>query len=70
MRFLDWWRCRPALVRIPIAIAIMALGTCVFVATPTPGARASGSAAGLIYAIGLILLFTGPTDAQKRGYSD
>jgi hypothetical protein len=70
MRFLEWWRGRPAFIRIPIALAIMDLATCVFLAPPAPGTRGSGGAAGLIYAVGLILLFTGPTDAQKKGYHD
>jgi hypothetical protein len=70
MRFLEWWRWLPALIRIPVALVVMALATCVFLARPAPGSRGDGGAAGLIYAVGLILLFTGPTDAQKKGYHD
>ena len=70
MRFLDWWRCLPAWIRIPVALAICALATSLWLIRPAPGSRGGGAAAGLLYAIGLILLITGPTDAQKKGYHD
>ena len=70
MRFLDWWRRLPGFIRIPVALAILALATCAFLMPPGLGSRGSGGATGLLYAIGLILLFTGPTDAQKKGYHD
>jgi hypothetical protein len=67
---IDWWRRLPAFVRIPVAAAILVLATCVFLTPPVIGARGSGAFARWIYALGLILLFIGPTDAQKKGYHD
>lgn len=59
---MDWWRRLPALVRFPVAVMIILLATGLFAA----GLRA---AIGL-FAFGVVLLFTGPSDAQKMGYHD
>jgi len=66
----DWWRRLPALVRIPVAVAVILLATLVFVRPPGVDGRGNGAAVGLLFALGIILLFTGPTDAQKKGYHD
>jgi hypothetical protein len=67
---LDWWRRLPALIRIPVATAILLLSVCVFLTPPGITGRGSGGSAGLVFALGFILLITGPTDAQKKGYRD
>jgi hypothetical protein len=66
---LDWWRRLPAFIRYPIATAILLLSSWLFFQPPAPGSR-GGAGVALLYAIGLILFFTGPTDAQKKGYHD
>jgi hypothetical protein len=59
---MEWWRRLPALVRIPVAVAIMLFATGLFM---------SGLRAGIgIFALGVVLLFSGPSDAQKKGYHD
>lgn len=60
------WRRLPAVVRIPIALAIVALSSCSFVAQ----ASAARGGASLLFALGVIRLFAGPTAAQKMGYHD
>jgi hypothetical protein len=59
---MDWWRRLPALVRIPVAVATILIATGLF---------ASGLRAAIgLFALGVVLLFTGPSDAQKKGYPD
>jgi|HubBroStandDraft_6_1064221.scaffolds.fasta_scaffold19406_2 hypothetical protein len=59
---MDWWRNLPAFVRIPIALVVLFLAT---------GAFLAGLRAGIgLFAVGLILLMTGPSDARKKGYHD
>jgi hypothetical protein len=61
-RLMDWWRRLPALVRIPIAIGTISFATFLF---------ASGLRVAIgLFALGVVLLFSGPSDAQKKGYHD
>jgi hypothetical protein len=67
---MDFWRKLPAIVRIPVAIGIILLATCLFMHPPEMATPGPTGGAGLLFALGVILLFTGPTDAQKKGYHD
>ncbi|MEX0777267.1 MAG: hypothetical protein WD042_16305 [Phycisphaeraceae bacterium] len=57
-RFLPWW------IRYPLALGMMAIAVLLFLfANPMPALLVGG-----LFAVGLILLFIGPTDADKKGY--
>jgi hypothetical protein len=64
---MDWWRRLPGFVRIPIAVVILLVATALFFNPPTV---TMWRGVFLLFALGMILLFTGPTDAQQKGYHD
>lgn len=70
---LDLWRQLPVWVRVPVSLGILAFGTFLFYFLGNQGqvaGRGPSVLIGLVVALGIVLLFTGPTDSERRGYHD
>jgi hypothetical protein len=65
MRFLEWWASLSASIRYPVAVLIIGVSTVGFAAMHS---YAGGKLLGLGWALGFILLFYGPSDADRKGY--
>lgn len=60
MRFFEWWTDLPAWLRFGVALALLALSTVLwFTGRFWPWGWAAG---------GVLLLFSGPSDSEKKGY--
>jgi hypothetical protein len=65
MWFLEWWASLRAWVRYPVAVSVLVGSTIGFATLHSWGYVSLWS---LGWALGVILLLYGPSDASKRGY--
>jgi hypothetical protein len=70
---LDRWRQFPVWVRVPVSLGVLgaALGLMWWLVDGSWGFAADAAVLpGALFAIGLVLLFAGPSESNKRGYHD